>query len=63
MCRVAGVVVADSDNHAGFGYPIVGGILTHDGIDQQIMDLLNPYLPRASDTGSVFVGILISDSG
>jgi hypothetical protein len=60
---VTGGVVADGDNHAGFGYPIVGWVLTDDGVDQQVMNLMNPCLPRTSDSGGVFVGIPISDSG
>ena len=47
----------------GFGYPVVGWILADDGVDQQIVNLLNPYLPRPPHSGGVFVGIPISDSG
>ena len=50
-------------HHAGFGDPVVGWVLADDGVDQQVMNLLNPCLPRASHSGGVFVGILIGDSG
>ena len=55
--------MANGDHHAGFGYPVVGWILADDGVDQQIMNLLNPYLPRAPHSRGVFVGIPVGDSG
>ncbi|OCB28333.1 hypothetical protein A5675_08165 [Mycobacterium malmoense] len=54
---LTGVLVADRQNHAGFGDSVVGRILADDGIDQQVMDPLNPQPPCAADGVAVFVGV------
>ena len=54
MCRCTGGVVADGDRRAGFRYPVVGWILADDGVDHG-MNILNPYLPRAPHSSSVFI--------
>ncbi len=51
---LTGVVVADGQNHAGFGDAVVGWILADDGVDQQVM---NPQSPCAPDGVAVFVGV------
>lgn len=52
-----GVVVADGQYHAGFGDSVVGRILADDGVDQKVMNTLNPQPPRAADGVAVFVGV------
>jgi hypothetical protein len=60
---VPGGVAADGDHHAGFGDPVVGWVFADDGVNQDVVNLLNPGLPRASNCCGVFVGILIGDAG
>ena len=60
---VPGVVVADGQNHAGFGDPVIGWVLANGGVDQQIMNLLNPCLPPLLESVFVFVGITAGGCG
>lgn len=54
---LTGVVVADGQNHAGFGDAVVGWILADDGVDQQVMNPVNPQPPCAPDGVAVCVGV------